>query len=111
MSFKLSNIILDEIHKTTSDQVEVVSGTATLNPSIPTTKLTATSSYSVYLPNGKIGQQKIITTVGGNGNVTINFNYGLRNGGPETLTLYDLGDLVIFWATINGWVYESYIYD
>jgi hypothetical protein len=111
MSFKLSNIILDEIHKSTANQVEVVSGTATLDPSVPTTKLKATSSYTVYLPNGKIGQQKIITTIDGNSNVTINFNYGLRNGGPDTVTLYDAGDLVVFWANANGWVYQSHIYD
>jgi len=111
MSFKVSNIILDEIQKTTSNQVEVVSGTATLDPSIPTTKLNATSSYIVYLPNGKIGQQKIITTVGGNGNVTINFNSGYRNTGPQTLTLYDEGDMGIFWASVKGWHHQSYIYD
>jgi len=110
MSFKLSNIVLDKINKTTVNQVEVVSGEATLNPSIPTTKLMATSNYSVYLPNGKIGQQKIITTVG-NGNVTINFNSGYLDEGANSRTLHDSGDMLILWASIHGWHYESRIWD
>lgn len=111
MSFKLSNNILKEIHKTTSNKVETFSQTATLNPSIPTTKLIATTDYVVYLPNGKIGQQKIVTTVGGNSNVTINFNSGYTDSGTNTVTLYDEGDMVVFWASINGWHYSSFIYD
>jgi hypothetical protein len=111
MSFKLSNIIIDKITNSTQDLVEVVSEAATLDPRIPTTKLISTSSFEVYLPNGKIGQQKIITTVGGNSNITIRFNEGYRNGGPDAITLFNEGDMVIFWASIKGWHYESRIYD
>lgn len=110
MSFKVSNILLDKINKSIVKSVEVVSGSATLNPSIPTTKLIATSSFDVYLSNGEIGQQKIITTVG-NGNVTIHFNFGDRDGAATTITLRDDGDMIIFWASVNGWYYESRIYD
>lgn len=110
MSFKLSNILFGEINKT-SKKVEVVSQTTTLDPSIPTTKINLTSSYDVYLPNGKAGQQKIITAVSGNGNVTIHYTDGLRNGGDSTITLYDRGDLVVFWASVIGWHYQSFIYD
>jgi len=87
-----------------------VSESKTLDPSIPTTKVMATSNYSVYLPNGKIGQQKIITTVG-NGNVTIIFNSGYREDGTNSQTLYDSGDMLILWASINGWHYQSRIWD
>lgn len=111
MSFKLSNIILDEIHKITQNNVEVVTGSTTLDPNVPTTKLIATSNYDVYLPNGKIGQQKVITTSGGNGNITINFNNGFRNSGSNSVTLYDSGDMAVLWASVNGWHYQSYIYD
>ena len=111
MSFKISNTILDKIQISTKDLVEVISATATLDPSKPTTKVIATSSFDVYLPNGKIGQQKIITTVGGNGNITVHFNSGYRNSGEDTITLYDEGDMIIFWASIKGWHYESRIYD
>jgi hypothetical protein len=111
MSFKLSNIIHDEINKTTSNKVEVVSETTTLNPAIPTTKIILASNYDVYLPNGKVGQQKIITADSGNGSVTINYHNGLRNGGPSSITLYDTGDLVVFWASSLGWHYRSFIYD
>ena len=110
MSFKLSNIILDKINKSTVNLVEVVSETATLDPSIPTTKIIATSSFNVYLPNGRIGQQKIITSVG-NSNVTIHFNSGYRDSGTNSITFYDSGDMIILWASINGWHYESRIYD
>jgi hypothetical protein len=111
MSFKISNIILDKINVSTEDLVEVISATATLDPSKPTTKLIATSNYDVYLPNGKIGQQKIITTVGGNSSVTVHFNSGYRDSGTNTITLTDEGDMVVFWASIKGWHYESRIYD
>ena len=87
-----------------------MSESKTLDPSIPTTKVMATSNYSVYLPNGKIGQQKIITTVG-NGNVTIIFNSGYREDGTNSQTLYDSGDMLILWASINGWHYQSRIWD
>lgn len=111
MNFKISNIIDDKISKI-ADQVEVISGAATLVPSIPITKLiSTTSSYEVYLPNGNIGQQKIVTTVGGNANVTIRFNSGYRNSGEDTITMYDEGDLIVFWASIKGWHYEARIYD
>ena len=111
MSFKLSNIILDKINNLIENQVEIVSEAATLDPSIPTTKCVATSNFDLTLPNGKIGQQKIITTVGGNGNITVHFNSGLRNTAPNSVTLYDEGDMIVLWASINGWHYQSYIYD
>jgi hypothetical protein len=111
MSFKVSNTILDKINKSIVKSVEVVSGTKTLNPSIPTTKIIATSSFDVYLPNGEIGQQKIITTVGNGNVVAIHFNYGDRYGEAITITLRDDGDMIIFWASVNGWYYESRIYD
>jgi hypothetical protein len=109
MSFKVSNIILDEIHKSTANQVEVVSGTATLDPSVPTTKINATSSYQLYLPKGKVGQQKIITIVDGSSSVTINYNNGYSSGVPSDITLSTRGDMLIMWASVNGWHYRSYI--
>ena len=110
MNFKLSNTILDEIHKITKNNVEVVSGTATLDPNVPTTKLMATSSYDVYLPNGPLGQQKVVTTTNGNGNIRVFFNNGY-SGVSDDITLYDQGDMVIFWASVEGWHYRSYIYE
>jgi hypothetical protein len=79
-----------------------------LNPNVPTTKINATSNYTVYLPKGKIGQQKIITIVDGSSEVTINYNNGY-NGLPNDVTLYIRGDMLIMWASANGWHYRSYI--
>jgi len=106
MSFKVSNIAEDKLNSLIKTQVETVTASKTLNPSIPITKVIATSSFAVDLPNGTLGFQKIITTVGGNGNIQITFNSGYGDG-TISVTLYDEGDMLILWASVNGWHYES----
>ena len=113
MSFRLKNISQEESRRIAQRQIqtseiEYVSSATTLNPSIPTTKLTFDGSYTVNLPNGRIGQQKIITVSGSNGPVTVAYNSGY-SGTETTLEFYSTGDTAIFWASVNGWHTRTYI--
>lgn len=112
MSFKISNVIVDEANREALlalDSVENVSSATTLDPHIAITKVTIVDSdYTLILPNGYVGEQKFITVVSGSGhNVAISYNNGW--GSENTTTLSITGDSVLFVATANGWHYRSWI--
>jgi len=106
MSFKISNILVDEANRdcviTTQNALsETVSTAKALNPLIPVTKAILTGSYTVTLPNGTVGDRKIVTAISGGGSVTINYNNGW--GSSSNVNLGTVGDTVEFTATVNGW--------
>ena len=104
MSFKISNSLVEEADRKAQlnhATVETVSSAMTLNPDIHITKVNLGTSYTVILPNGEVGQQKYIHAVSGSANVIVSFTNGW--GSAQTRTLYDTGDLLIFYATVRGW--------
>jgi hypothetical protein len=104
MSFKITNSLIQEANRESvlyHAKIENVSAAATLNPSIPVTKVNLGTAYTLTLPNGEVGEQKVITGVSGSANVAVSFNDGWGNA--QTRTLYNTGDLLIFYATSLGW--------
>jgi len=106
MSFKISNILVDEANRdcviTTQNALsETVSTAKALNPLIPVTKFILTGEYTVTLPNGTVGDHKFVTAISGGGSVTINYNNGW--GSSNSKTLGYVGDSIEFVATVNGW--------
>ena len=107
MSFKISNVTQNEANRECGvlrSPFEVVSSTKTLDPSIPVTKV---GTYTITLPNGTVGERKVITAVSGSGSVTIAYNGGW--GGSTTVTLETLSDTVEFVATVEGWHNRNWI--
>ena len=73
-----------------------------MNPLIHTTKVILNGEYSVTLPNGNVGDIKIVTVVSGSGgNTIIQYNSGW--GGSNNIELSYIGDTIMFIATIEGW--------
>lgn len=112
MSFKISNTSFQEskrgIDFTTSLTEYISSSTDQMNPNIYLTKISATDvEYSVYLPNGTTGIQKMVTKATNGPDVTVHYNSGY-DGGDRSITLYLLGDSIYFWATENGWHTRSW---
>jgi hypothetical protein len=106
MSFKVVNSLLQEANRKNAiynSNVETVSAATTLDPNITITRveLGTSGSYTLTLPNGRVGQQKFISAVSGSSNISVAFNNGW--GGESTQVLYATGDLLIFYATIDGW--------
>lgn len=105
MSFKISNVVQDEANRECgpSRLSETVTGTATLDPSVPVTKVILSGSgYTVTLPNGTPGERKVVTIVErSGGQVTIAYNSGW--GGSDTFTMSSLSDTIQFIATVEGW--------
>lgn len=110
MSFKISNVIQDEANREWVRSVfETVNSAKTLDPSIAVTKVALSgSSYTIVLPNGTMGEHKIVTVVSNTGgNVTIQYNGGW--GGSTTIGLISVGDTVEFIATVGGWHNRNWI--
>jgi len=115
MSFKVSNVRFEESRRVvdevlSSKAIERITAAATSDPYIATTQLTAlSSSYAVTLPNAEPGTIKIMTLVdAGETNVTINYNNGF-SGNSQTLSFGYVGELVIFYASINGWHTRTFL--
>ena len=114
MSFKISNILVDEANRdcviTTQNALsETVSTPKALNPLIPVTKFILTGSYTVTLPNGTIGDRKFVTAISGGGSATIQYKDGW--GSNVDITLGDVGDSAEFVASVSGWHLRDWIYD
>jgi hypothetical protein len=110
MSFKISNVTQNEANRECGilrSPFEVVSSAKTLDPSIPVTKVTLNGTYTITLPNGTVGERKVITAVSGSGTVTIAYNRGW--GGSNTVSLGTVSDTVEFIATVEGWHNNNWI--
>jgi hypothetical protein len=105
MSFKISNVVQDEANRECgpSRLSETVTGEATLDPSVPVTKVILSgSSYSVTLPLGTPGERKVVTIVQrSGGEVTVAYNSGW--GGTTTRSMSSLSDTISFIASVEGW--------
>lgn len=115
MSFKVSNIRFEESRRVVEDElssrlIEQITAAATSDPYIPTTQVSADStSFAITLPDAEPGTIKIITLVSqGEANVTVNYNNGY-NGDSDSVTIYYVGELVIFYASSRGWHTRTFI--
>jgi hypothetical protein len=113
MSFKLSKISIEETRREirqTIGTIEVVTGTATLDPYIPITQVIAnTVSYTVTLPNAEPGTRKVIVFVSqGETNVTVEYNDPYNIEDTDTQELSNVGDVLVFYATPQGWQNTGY---
>lgn len=114
MSFKLSNVRDEESQRIfeknlSSQSIEIITSTATSNPSIPTTQVYAdTVDYTITLPNGEPGKIKCFSMVSSaERTVTIAFNQPY-SGSPRTVNTSSPGDFILFYATPYGWHYNFY---
>jgi len=80
MTFKISNVFTQETIREDSiaqNSVETVRSSGTLNPLIHTTKVILNGEYAITLPNGNVGDIKIVTVVGNeDGSTIIEFKNG-----------------------------------
>lgn len=117
MTFKLNNTRNEDSRRIAEDEIasssiEVITTAATLNPYVPTTQLIAnSSSYSLTLPNAEPGTIKIITIISNAETyVTVNYKGGYDND-DRSNTFSRVGDLVIYYASTNGWHTRTFIWD
>jgi hypothetical protein len=110
MSFKLSNIRFEESRRVvenelSSNSIERITAAATSDPYIPMTQVYAdTVSYTIILPNAEPGTKKIFTLVSqGETDVTIEYTDAYNIEDIDSATLNNVGDLVVFYATVEGW--------
>ena len=113
MSFKLSNVRFEESRRVVDEKIliEKITAASTSNPYIPTTQITAnpSSSYSVTLPNAEPGTIKVMTfATSSETNVTINYNSGFSGNQTTSTFGYD-GELIIFYASVNGWHIRTFL--
>ena len=111
MIFKLSNVRFEESRRVVDEKllIEKITAASTSNPYIPTTQITASSSYSVTLPNAEPGTIKVMTfTTSSETNVTINYKSGFSGNQTTSTFGYD-GELIIFYASVNGWHIRTFL--
>jgi hypothetical protein len=115
MSFKVSNIHFEESRRVVEDElssnsIERITSASTCDPYVPITQVYADSvSYTITLPNAEAGTEKVITLVSqGETSVTISYNNAYDNNNLDSVTMSSVGDLIVFFATLQGWHYRYY---
>ena len=115
MSFKLSNVRFEESRRVVDEElssklIETITATATSDPYIATTQIFSNStSYTITLPNAEAGTIKVMTFMSSaETSVTINYNNGF-SGDSRSVTFGYVGELVIFYASANGWHTRTFL--
>ena len=114
MSFKVSNIRFEESRRVVDEElsskaIETISAATTSDPYIATTQIFSTSTYTITLPNAEPGTIKVMTFMTSDEtSVTVNYNNGF-SGNSSSVTFGYVGELVIFYASANGWHTRTFL--